>query len=967
VTKIRVDIDQKKNEITVQNNGVGIDVVMHPKEKIYVPELIFGHLRTSTSFTTDSENSITGGIHGYGAKLTAIFSSLFKVEVGDAKNGKKFSQYYKNNLSFKSKPVITNYDKKEGYVKITFNPDLKYFKLNNLSDDITNFMRRRVFDIASLVNSSVSVYLDNQKLTTNSFEKYVSLYTDQISIKESCDPSSIKYDQHRWRIVVTKSDGHFRQISFVNGIYTNKGGRHVDYILGRVLKEMKEYIEVKYKTNKIKSQFIKDNIWIFISSVIESPSFSSQTKEELATPANKFGSTCELTEGFVKKIFNKLDFNTLIVQHIKYIEGVEVAKLDTKPKKNLTGIKKLYDANFAGSTKSEQCTLILTEGDSAKTMALSGLSAIPKANNIYGVFPLKGKLLNVRDATHNQIINNEEFKNLKLIIGLQTGKHYTKENIKELRYGSILLMMDADVDGSHIKGLFINMIHFYWPSLLKINGFLKVFITPVVKASFKQKVVSFYNLEEYNKWKKKESSLDKYTIKYYKGLGTNTATEAKEYFSNLNTHIINLTYVESTDTTINLAFAKDLADDRKSWLKKYNKDDNLDYSTNSVTFKDFINKELIHFSNYDNIRSIPSILDGFKPSQRKVLYASLKKNITSDIKVAQFVGYASEQTSYHHGEMSMTNTIIGMAQNFVGSNNINLLVPNGQFGTRLMGGKDHSSARYIFTKLEGITRLLFHKDDDHILTYLDDDGFSIEPEFYVPILPTILINGSEGIGTGYSTYVPKFSPKDIIKAIKSRIEGTTFTNLTPWYNGFTGSIIKDKKNVYLTKGVYNRTDRAIHITELPVTSWTEPYKFFLDDVILDKPFTTSVINNSTVTNVDFVIKFNDNTVSSMSASDVEKLFGLTRVINMNNMYLHDEKGKLKLYKDVASILEEFYNVRLHFYQKRKDYLLLKIEAEIKVLENKVKFLTLIVNKKIDIFGKPKDMIIKILESNKLSK
>lgn len=971
VTKIKVDFDVQKNEITVYNDGVGIDVVIHPKEKIYVPELIFAHLRTSTSFSED-QASITGGIHGYGAKLTAIFSTYFKVDICDPVRKKRFVQTYKNNLSNISPPTITNCDK-SGYVKITFKPDLKYFKIDKLTDDVLSLMERRVYDLAALTGPKVKVFLNNSKIEYNTFDKFVDLFTKNEQIKELCDPQS-----NRWKIIVTKSDGKFRQVSFVNGIYTNNGGRHVDYVINQIIKEMKDIISSKYKSANIKSQFIKDQMWIFISSVIENPSFSSQTKDELMTAVPKFGSTCEISNNFVKKVFSKLDFDTTISQQIKYLQFTELVKTDKKAKKTIKGIKKLYDANYAGTKKSMECSLILTEGDSAKTMAISGLSVIPKANNTYGVFPLKGKLLNVREATHTQIINNEEFKNLKQIIGLTINKVYTKDNIKEeLRYGSIILMMDADVDGSHIKGLFINMLHYYWPSLLKIEGFIKIFITPVVKVSLGNKTLSFYNNDDYNRWKKSTDNYSRWTIKYYKGLGTNTATEAKEYFNNLGKHLINFIWVESSDTAIELAFAKEKADERKLWLKDYDESNTIKFkeTENKVTFKDFINKELIHFSNYDNIRSIPSLIDGFKPSQRKVLYAALKRNLTSDIKVAQFVGYASEQTSYHHGEMSMTNTIIAMAQNFVGSNNINLLVPKGQFGTRLLGGKDHSSARYIFTKLEEITRHIFHKDDDEILTYLDDDGFMIEPIHYVPIIPMVLVNGCEGIGTGYSTYVPKFNPLDIIENLKRKLKNEKNINMIPWYNKFKGTIVKSEKNVYLSKGVYVRDKDTIRIIELPITSWTEPYKFFLDTTIAEKSFVKSIINNSTDSTVDFTIKLATNANTNPDAKtdqkfeidNVEKMLGLVRVINMNNMYLHDSKGQIKLYNDAKHILDEFFKIRLFFYQKRKDHMLKKLEDEIAVLEAKVKFIVLIINKKIDIVNKPINKIIDTLEKHKLLK
>lgn len=962
LTTIEVSINPNTNEISVYNNGKGIDVVIHKKYNIYVPELIFGHLRSSTSYS-DVSAKVYGGTYGYGAKLTAIFSSFFKVEIGDPVHKKEFSQYYKNNLSFKSKPIIKNYNKSTGYVKITFVPDLKYFKLDKLSDDLVNMMKRRVYDIAALTGKKIKVYLDNKLVPINSFDQYVSLFTDSEQIKNACDTSESEKSE-RWQIIVTKSDGKFKQMSFVNSVNTILGGRHVDYIVNQITKQLKDYIEKKYKTTKIRSQLLKDQIWIFISSSIESPAFSSQSKEELVTPSTKFGSSCLINPSFVMKIFNKFDLGTLISHQIKYMEGIELTKTEKKPKRTLNGIPKLNDANYAGTAKSHLCTLILTEGDSAKSTILSGVSAIKDTNSYYGVFPLRGKLLNVREATHQQILHNEEFKNLKLILGLHTGKVYTKDNLNELRYGSIIIASDADVDGAHIKGLVINMIHYYWPSLLKIDGFIKIFITPIVKVSQKDTIISFYSLEDYNKWKKSVNP-NKWSIKYYKGLGTSTAEEAKEYFRNLDKHVKNLKWVESTDTTIQLAFAKEKADDRKEWLKHYDSSEILDYTKQTITYKDFINLDLIHFSNSDNVRSIPSVMDGLKPSQRKILFAAFKKNLTQDIKVAQFASYTAEVSDYLHGEVSLVNTIIGMAQNFVGSNNINLLYPSGQFGTRLLSGKDAASARYIYTRLETITRLIFHKDDDPFLNYLSEDEMEIEPEYYMPIIPMILVNGTTGIGTGWSTYIPCFNPLDIIDNLEKKIKNEKLKELTPYYKNYKGNIIKKDKFTYLTTAKYEKTDNELKITELPITSWTENYKVFLEQLVEDG-IIKKFINNSTDTLIDFTIKFpNDVNVKKMQDKEIEKMFGLTRVINLSNMHLHDKDNHIKKYDSANKIINEFYDVRIQFYDKRKKYLLEKLGKEIDILESKIKFINLNIKKEIELFNKSKDDIIKILRSKKL--
>jgi DNA topoisomerase-2 len=474
--------------------------------------------------------------------------------------------------------------------------------------------------------------------------------------------------------------------------------------------------------------------------------------------------------------------------------------------------------------------LIITEGDSAKSLAMAGLSVVGR--DYYGVFPLRGKPLNVREATLKQVMGNEEIKNLIDILGLKFQTQYDETNIKTLRYGHLMIMADQDTDGSHIKGLVINFLHTFWPTLLDVPGFLQQFITPIVKATKGKQVKTFFNLPEFKQWVESTGNNAKgWNTKYYKGLGTSTSAEAKDYFSHLNVHEISFTrlcndkevakddldlilpdQVKSGSDMIDLAFSKKRVDDRKVWLEnKVKPEPFLDYSkinkNEGVTYSDFFNKEYILFSHYDNQRSIPNMMDGFKPSQRKVLFGCLKRKLKGEVKVAQLTGYVAEHSAYHHGEQSLQGTIVNMAANFVGSNNINLLTPSGQFGTRRMGGKDAASARYIFTKLEPITRTIFHPDDDALLTYLEDDGNPIEPEFYVPVIPMILVNGAEGIGTGYSCNLPNYSPREIIANLRRLIMDEPMVPMSPHYYGFDGEVCIWDCGKKLAIGVNKGTDK----------------------------------------------------------------------------------------------------------------------------------------------------------------
>jgi DNA topoisomerase II len=348
---------------------------------------------------------------------------------------------------------------------------------------------------------------------------------------------------------------------------------------------------------------------------------------------------------------------------------------------------------------------------------------------------------------------------------------------------------------------------------LDVTGFLQQFITPIVKITKGKHTRTFFNIPEYELWLESTGNSGKgYNIKYYKGLGTSTSVEAKEYFSSLDIHEITFDRLcndkpntieldvlsevlpdlaQSGSDLIDMVFRKSRVEDRKNWLNNLSKDTYLDYSTSKSTgvkYSDFINREYILFSKYDNERSIPNFIDGFKPSQRKVLFGCFKRNLKGEIKVAQLTGYVAEHSAYHHGEQSLQGTIVNMAQNFVGSNNINLLTPSGQFGTRRMGGKDSASARYIFTKLEPITRAIFHPDDAELLTYRTDDGVAIEPEFYVPVIPMVLVNGADGIGTGWSSTVCNYNPREIIRNLRRRIAGDKMIPMAPWYDGFVGEV-----------------------------------------------------------------------------------------------------------------------------------------------------------------------------------
>ena len=544
----------------------------------------------------------------------------------------------------------------------------------------------------------------------------------------------------------------------------------------------------------------------------------------------------------------------------------------------------------------------------------------------------------------------------------------------------------------------INFIHYFWPSLLDIPGFLLQFITPIVKATKGKQSRSFFTLPEVAKFMESSESQG-FSLKYYKGLGTSTSEEAKEYFGNIHRHQIQFQTIsmDSSQTEtglkggsagevtsgsdcIDLVFKKNRQDDRKKWLGGLEEGTYLDYGAvreDGLKFSDFINKDLILFSQSDCMRSIPHFVDGLKPSQRKVLFACFKKNLKNEMKVAQLAGYVGEKAAYHHGEASLQGTIINMAQNFLGSNNLNLLSPNGQFGTRRMGGKDAASPRYIFTKLESITRTIFHPDDDALLNYLEDDGLSIEPSFYIPTIPLILVNGSDGIGTGWSSQIPNHCPREIIRHLRMMIAGETPPKLKPKYYGFTGTIEDgEKEGSYTVQGRIERIDETtLVVSELPIRKWTHDYKIFLERMLSGDNKKKGEKAEPEIS--DFREHHTDATVSFTITADKERidsfeefkggLLGKLKLISSlstNNMHLFSPQGTIRKFADAEEIMQTFFDLRLDCYMKRKALLLKKLDRDNKILENKARFVEQVCKKELEVSNRKRKDILSDLKARK---
>jgi DNA topoisomerase-2 len=983
VTRIEVTIAED-GTITLLNDGNGIDVAKHPTHDLWIPEMVFGHLRTSTNYNRE-EKRIVGGKNGYGVKVIFIWSADATVETVDHTRGLKYVQQFSNNLDVIHPPKITKAKSAKPYTKITFLPDYARFGLPaGLSDGMRAVMHRRVYDIAAVTDPSVKVKLNGVLLPVRQFHQYVDLYVGP----KSTTPRAYEQPNARWEYAVALTPNEeFVHVSFVNGIHTPKGGKHIDYILGQITRKLIEYIDKKKKV-RVSPSAIKEQLVLFLRCDLENPTFQGQAKEEMSSPYASFGSRCEVSDKFVEKLANMgVMTRACAINTVKQHKAVE--RNDGAKTRHVTGVPKLKDAEFAGTAKSHLTTFIITEGDSALASLTSGMTS--EDRETFGIWPARGKLLNVRNVVHAKLAGNETYADLKKILGLEANRAYaTQEEVdKHLRYSRVRFLTDQDLDGTHIKGLFVNFFHALWPQLAALPGFLGYMNTPIVTATKRNVEHSFYHMSQYHTWQQAEPAAHTWAIKYYKGLGTSSKKEFQRYMRERNFKLFAHTGAASNDA-IDMAFNGKRAADRKKWLSNPDeaKEQFVDPELALVPYEEFVNKDLILFSIYNNERNIANVVDGLKTSLRKIVHDAFRRNLTKEIKVAQFSGSVSEHTHYRHGEEALNKSIISLNQTFLGSSNVNLLQPSGQFGTRMMGGSDAAAPRYIFTSLAAHTRLIFPARDDPVLAYQTEDQDVVEPVVFAPIIPTVLVNGSHGIGTGHSSDVPCYNKYQVMDAVAAMLRGETYaTPFLPFYETFRGNILPLNANTFLVKGCYVETGPdALIVTELPVGTWTQPYFEWLQKTIALtsdekeknplKEAVKNVVDKSTDEVVEIHVTFHKGKLAELSAQStgegtcanaVEKLLHLTDQISTGNMTLFDSNERLRRYDTVQDILQDFFVFRYDVYGKRKVHEVASLKDQASLVGNKLRYIEATLTDRIDLRRKTPEQIEAMLEGDRFDK
>ena len=930
--------------VKVKNDGVGIPVCIHKDHNVYVPELVFGHMLTSTNYTKD-DGEMTAGRHGFGAKLTNILSKKFYVETQC--KGQCFEMTWTDHMKASGAPKVTTHSGKD-YTLVEFTPDYDLFHCSGLSEDMRSTFMKRLVDLASTF-PDLSLKWNGQLLPFGDFEKYVKLYAAH-STKTYFYTTEAGRGKCKARIgLVMNPLSHRAHVGIVNGVVTPNGGTHLTHFL----KQIGAAAEKISTSGMLNVRQLLSQIVVIVNVKVANAKFDSQSKVRLVSehPFPK------LEADEIKEFLKSLPtFKSCVATTADVLEKVmDNVKTHRGSKAETMSIPKLTDAVQAGNG-TQFCTLIVTEGDSAKALAVSALSA--EQRQTFGVFPLRGKVLNVRNAGKH-VASNKELHQLFVALGLQISNK--KPDPKELRYQRLMIMADQDHDGSHIRGLIINAIDCFWPSLLD-QRFVCIFRTPLLKVFPAEKEAAplmFFTQQELDKWKEHSTSKkDRYKIKYYKGLGTSTAEEGREYFNDLRKHVISVSYDDKKAAArldLQNIFDEKNAEWRKQWIQGVNILDmpvlrlTQEKEESHTTVSNFLHQELIHYATAACHRALPSAVDGLKPSQRKVLWGCFRRNLVTSLKVAQLSGYIAENAAYHHGEASLQGTIVNLAQDYVGSNNVNYLIPEGQFGTRLNGGSDSAAARYIFTKLNPLTRMLFPAADDSLLEYAEDDGVPVEPIFYRPILPTIFINGSVGISVGFAVDVPPHNPLDLSALIREMLAGQKarpIRKLLPWATGFLGTTtINDSeecRSSFMVHGKYtlhkipaSRANVTVRVLDIPFCSSLQTFKENLIR-LMEKKEIDSFHDFSSGTAVDFEVVVRSSKLRDWHQSEggIEEKLGLVRPLSIN-CCCFDREGNLKEWNaNRSAIVSTFFEARMETYVKRRVKMLERlshIEAELEGL------------------------------------
>lgn len=1040
VKKIEFTINLEDNSIGVWNDGYCIPV--HKVEYDYTDpetgdistkmrypaEIFFGGMFSGTNYD-DTKQRKTSGRNGMGSTVSMALSKKFKVVCSNPEDKKIFEQVYECGGKKKSQVNVKAYRPKTGFTYIEFIPDLEYFNFTDGEDYrlTPEFVRHlhlyaheaamitKVLTKFTVKNGNEVVTSDNIKIA--SLDKFSKIYfstSPAVQYLSPCGDECVIVDTSEEVNEVDEANT-IPHHSYVNGIRTAGGGIHVAAWQEAIVSSfVRAFNSRKPKKGdpplKTTAKMVYPYLHAFIRTEVDRPKFASQTKDRLTEVFDESGKSVPYklynprSKNEKEEWMRALDVNTKKLLKLPFVKALEeklLNKLDrtattkTTVSKKRLHFEKLSDANKAGGKEALMCTLHATEGDSAKAFVIRGTGG--QGRDYHGVYAMRGKPMNAQNYSDRDIFNNKELSELSQTLGLRKGVDYSIEsNFQTLRYGKFDIVTDQDDDGFHIRGALINFIYKFWSELFD-RGFVTSFSTPVVVVKKKGGDTQFYSNPEFRRWYEDPENAGKHKgkIHYYKGLASINPKDVPGYFRNKKI----IVYVNDDESSeyMELGFNKNFSDARKPWITKklkseiYSAEEGDEgtaegveelyddvVSEGELCLSKFVDTQLSIYHCMTPRRALPCIWDGLKESQRKILYSIIVKNPKTSQDLEKVSGFVKDISAYHHGSASLQGAIAKMTQGFVGSNNIPLLVNDGETGTRLLNGGDAGQGRYVQTRLEKITRVIFHPDDDALLEHLYDNGSPIEYKYFMPILPMLLVNGSEGIASGFSTSIPCHNPLDIVDRIERWLDGEEFEDmelLTPWYRGFKGGIkFNTKKDGWVSEGILEKGTTKKdsgwwHIRELPIGMSINSFKLWLGYLETGvapegKKWKKKSIKGLTdikdycgANSVHFMIKPTKDFMPDMNTTG--NLNNLRKKHSLKNMVAVDGNDYPYLFENTTKILEVWCPKRLEMYARRRKYLLSSLRIKYKKALNKYKYIRAVIDRKINMHQKTVELEVEL--------
>ena len=977
---IKLNFNKDTGVISVWNNGEGIIVEKFKDQDYYIPEMIFSKEMSGSNFSSD-DSKISAGMNGSGAKITNILSKEFIVETTDLKNKLNYYQKFENGNEIKNSPIINKLtkvekDKKNPFTKITFLIDYKFFNKNGYNNDLANVLEKILYTRMSYVSvycgSKIKIYYNDEELQTKCLYDLSKLLLDESDIIKCqlYNKNDKKLNPIDINIGIYDCQDSQESIALLNGLMVNQG-THIRFINKLILENLKSKLEKKLKDKvKITNKLISNYLFIFFSGNLTNPDYKNQSKSELSVSESRF-KDYEFEPKVYKKIWEKLEteFDRI------YLDKISKENV-TKKTSKLKGIQFYDGALKAGTKDGSNCTLFVTEGLSASSCIDRGLCSNKSLGyNYYGIYSIKGVPLNARKEIEykeikkngkieyiidkkKKLMENERLNSLIKVLNLNYSYSYdlSEEGNKEfqtLRYGNIIISADMDLDGGNICSLLLTYFNIFFPNLFKRN-IIKVFLTPLIRAhpkDSKKFIEEFYTDDDYNKWLEKNNMKD-YNIKYIKGLSGHSKKEVEQLFKNLNKNVYTFNLDDPSKEYFEIFYGID-PDKRKKILSvedeyhEPNLEEKLKKHEISCSYQLNVNTKEFQLDNIE--RKMGHMVDGLNPSRRKILAGSMKKfkQSNSEVKVFQLGGFVSESMSYHHGSDSLNKTIINMAQDFPGGRNFPLLLPIGDFGNRKIGGDAAGAPRYIESKLnKKLTDYLFPSIDNDLLEYNVVDGQICEPKYFIPILPTILLEDISLPATGWRISMFARDLDQVINNVKGLIQDETYKvkEMKYFKNKFKIKEIKNK-NINMLVGTYkipSNTKDVVIVTELPPKVWTKTYqedlekKSFIDEVLINE-CSDDYINIKVIFKSGELEKLQNNYKEHEGLDYIEYNLNLyIKLLHCINVYT--PKKTVKEYTKYTDIIYDWFPYRKNCYLQRIERLTILLKYKIIMLENIIRFI-----------------------------